>query len=241
MGAAERHPASGGPGRAPHAETCNPCCRPNTSGWRTCAGRLPPISTTPVQNGPTDDTPVAAAAPVPTGSTANRARHPHGSDGRAPGDANQAGGGKKRPPSRVCSLPPSLARMTLKPAAIAQLPAPAQPLAPPRPYYAPVMPAYSPRPRRGPRPQRADRQRQCPRRPFVGSALGMARSLLAAPVPVASAATLGYSAGPMNQPPDPHSDAPAALQRCARAPPAARPARGAHPACRERARHRARP
>ena len=56
-------------------------------------GRLPPISTTPVQNGPTDDTPVAAAVARPTGSTANRARHPHGSDGSA-GDANQAGGGK---------------------------------------------------------------------------------------------------------------------------------------------------
>jgi hypothetical protein len=29
--------------------------------------------------------------------------------------------------------------------------------------------------------------------PFVGSALGMARSMLAAPVPVASAASMGYA------------------------------------------------
>ena len=82
-----------------------------------------------------------------------------------------------------------------EPAAIAQLPAPATPpLA--RPYYAPVMPAYSPAPLVIHAPSVQTASVSAPSaQPFVGSALGMARSLLAAPVPVASAATLGSLSG----------------------------------------------
>ena len=56
------------------------------------------------------------------------------------------------------------------------------------------MPAYSPAPVVVHAPSVQTASVSAPS-PFVGSALGMARSLLAAPVPVASAATLGYSAG----------------------------------------------
>jgi hypothetical protein len=67
----------------------------------------------------------------------------------------------------------------------------------PRPLYAPVMPAYSPAPVvvHAPTLQVASAMAPAPAPPFVGSALGMARSYLAAPVPVASAATLGYASG----------------------------------------------
>jgi hypothetical protein len=67
----------------------------------------------------------------------------------------------------------------------------------PRPFYAPVMPAYSPTPAavHAPTVQIASAMAPAPATPFVGSALGMAHSYLAAPVPVASAAALGYASG----------------------------------------------
>jgi hypothetical protein len=58
-----------------------------------------------------------------------------------------------------------------------------------------MMPAYAPTPVviHAPTVQTASAMEQTQPAPFVGSALGMARSMLAAPVPVASAASMGYA------------------------------------------------
>ena len=95
---------------------------------------------------------------------------------------------------------------TSKPAAHAAPPRPAAPPrvlaayrpareAEPHPVFAPVLPAFAPVPVavHAPRVQTASAIAEPQPSPYVGSALGMARTMLAAPVPVASAAALGYS------------------------------------------------
>ncbi len=65
-----------------------------------------------------------------------------------------------------------------------------------RPLFAPVMPAYAPTPVviHAPTVQTASAVAAQPSN-FVGSALGMGRTVLAAPVPVGSAALSGYATG----------------------------------------------
>ncbi len=67
-----------------------------------------------------------------------------------------------------------------------------------RPRYAPVMPAYEPNPLavHSPTVQTASvtEPLAAPTAPYVGSALGMARTMLAPPVPMAPGAGYGYAA-----------------------------------------------
>ena len=160
--------------------------------------RLPAPSATPVNAPPMDDAPVASATPVaPIRSQGTVAMAQAASPVTAASPAT--------PSPTVAAAHPAASPVQLaaahpapKPAAprvlVAAKPKEPEPAAAPRPLYAPVMPAYAPTPVviHAPTVQTASAVEQQPA-PFVGSALGMARSLLAAPVPVASAATLGYA------------------------------------------------
>ena len=64
-----------------------------------------------------------------------------------------------------------------------------------RTLFAPVMPAYAPTPVVVHAPTVQTASALSSPAPFVGSALGMGRTPLAAPVPVTSAAMLGYASG----------------------------------------------
>jgi hypothetical protein len=152
--------------------------------------RLPAPSAAPVNAPPVDDAPVAsvqpvapiaARPPVVVAATVAPASAPVApvQTPAAPAPVQLAAA---RPKPHVMAKP----RETEP--AVAAIPAP-------RPYYAPMMPAYAPTPVviHAPTVQTASAMEQTQPAPFVGSALGMARSMLAAPVPVASAASMGYA------------------------------------------------
>ena len=157
--------------------------------------RLPAPSATPVNAAPIDVTPQAAVQPpAPTQMSAVQPV-PNLAD---PAPAQLPAPSKATPPLQLAAARP--AAKPVAPHQLAAKPREPEPTAlaaappPPRPYYAPVMPAYAPTPVviHAPTVQTASAVEQQPG-PFVGSALGMARSFLSAPVPVASAATMGYA------------------------------------------------
>ena len=148
-------------------------------------GRLPAPSDTQVNTAPVADVAPPAALPAgnvrgqvaPATPTPLAAAHP------APKPA--------APPVQLAALPapkPAAPRLFALAKPHDADPAPAKP-----PFYAPVMPAYAPTPVmiHAPMVQTASAVQQPSPAPYVGSALGMARSALAAPVPVAS--SMGYA------------------------------------------------
>ena len=177
--------------------------------------RLPAVSAAPVATAPVVDTPVAQVqlvAPIPARAPAMLAQATAIQAPVAPVAMLAAAPIAAPPPpapvaqqapARAVERPVQLAAARPKPAphVLAAKPREPEPMvaaAPaPRPYYAPVMPAYAPTPYaiHAPTLQTASAMVQPQPAPFVGSALGMARSMLAAPVPVASNASMGYSNG----------------------------------------------
>lgn len=165
--------------------------------------RLPPVSATPVNTAP-DDVPVAAAAPMPPPAPAARPTLlasaapeepvplPHHE--APPVKPLQPVGWALNPPPVAAAHPRAL---PVKPRERERDYAAARPEPEPRPFLAPVMPAYAPAPVviHAPTVQTAAAMAPPAPSPYVGSALGMARTPLAAPVPVANAASLGYASG----------------------------------------------
>jgi hypothetical protein len=84
-----------------------------------------------------------------------------------------------------------------EPAQVATAARPSYAPAPARQLFAPVMPAFAPTPVvvHAPTVQVASATSAPQPAPFVGSALGMTHSYLAAPVPMGSATALGYATG----------------------------------------------
>ncbi len=159
-------------------------------------GRMPAPSDTQVNAAPIADVPPpAAAAPAAAPAAVIRGQAPAGGQ---IGPVASARGAPKPTVLAAAASVPNAASPTPKPAlprVLAAARPPAAEAAPAaHPLYAPVMPAYAPTPVliHVPTVQAASAVQPMPA-PYVGSALGMARSLLAAPVPVASAASLGYA------------------------------------------------
>ena len=166
--------------------------------------RLPGVSTAPVEAAPVDDAPTTAILPVAPSASNLPAAIP------LPRGPAMALAVPAAPLATTIKLPPATPPLLMAAAHVAPKPhllftkpreaepAPVvatAPAAAPRPYYASVMPAYAPAPViHAPTVQVASAVAPTPPpAPYVGSALGMARTMLSAPVPVASAATLGYA------------------------------------------------
>ena len=162
------------------------------------ASRLPAPSSAQV-NQPAMEEPVASAQPAsalaqPLVASAKPPLNPASVPAPAPLAVAAADAPPKPAAVRPAAKPPAPPHVLVaakprepEPAASAQ--AQAQPPAQaPRPFFAPVMPAYSPAPVviHAPTVQTASAAESAP---FVGSALGMPRSYLAAPVPVSSGYT----------------------------------------------------
>jgi hypothetical protein len=153
--------------------------------------RLPAPSAAPVNTAPVVDAPVASVQPVAPIASRSPAMVAQAAVAQTTVDPAVVA------PAPAAPVPVQLATARPKPhvaakpretePALAAIPAP-------RPYYAPMMPAYAPTPVviHAPTVQTASAMAAQPA-PFVGSALGMARSMLAAPVPVATNATMGYA------------------------------------------------
>lgn len=144
-------------------------------------GRLPAPSDTQVNTAPVDEVPLPAAA-IPAAAVPGAARTPA-----------QPAVAAIHPAAKLAAAPaPKPASPRILAAAKPQQADPA-PLA--RSLYAPVMPAYAPAPVviHAATVQTASAVQPAQPAPYVGSALGMARSLLAAPVPVGSALPVGYA------------------------------------------------
>ena len=162
--------------------------------------RLPAPSAAPVDAPPVVDAPVASVQPAAPIAARPPVMVAQATLAPAPAAPVQTVAMAVPVPSPIHAAPVQLAVARPKPAP--HVPAKARETEPvlaatpaPRPYYAPVMPAYAPTQVviHAPTVQRASAIEQPEPAPFVGSALGMARSMLAAPVPVASAASMGYS------------------------------------------------
>ena len=151
--------------------------------------RLPPVSAAPAVP---EQPPVAAATPVQPARTqvAVAAPLPARPVPLAKPDATAPATQLAAIPSRPVPTRLQLAAAKPREAEPAPHPAPAER----RTLFAPVMPAYAPTPVvvHAPTVQTASALSPTP---FVGSALGMGQTTLAAPVPVGSAAILGYASG----------------------------------------------
>ncbi len=161
--------------------------------------RLPatPPAATATDNGPATPAPASMAAvavPAPAAVAQAAAVLPV-----PPAVAPVRPAGSVAAPVSVAAVHPAVPKPAALRAAAAKPrePEPAV-LATSRPVLAPVVSAYASAPPavsaavHAPTVQTASITSAS--RPFIGSALGMARTLLAAPVPVAAAATLGYAA-----------------------------------------------
>ena len=168
------------------------------------ASRLPGVSTAPVEAAPVEDTPITAIQPMPPfASNPPAAMTPP----RGPAMAQAVPAAPlattikplpATPPLLMAAahVAPKPHPLLAKPHEADAAPAAYTPVPAPRPYYAPVMPAYAPTPVviHAPTVQVASAVAPTPpSAPYVGWALGMARTMLSAPVPVASAAPMGYA------------------------------------------------
>ena len=168
--------------------------------------RLPAVSAVAAAPTAMDQPPVAAVTPVQPPRTQLAAAAPAAPVAAAPFPSRPAPAAAKpdaaapavqsvaaaAPATRAA--PSRLQLAVAKPHEAEPAPHPAQPEH--RTLFAPVMPAYAPTPVvvHAPTVQTASALSSQPA-PFVGSALGMGRTALAAPVPVGSAAMLGYASG----------------------------------------------
>ena len=164
--------------------------------------RLPPVSAAPPAPAAMDQPPVAAAIPAQPPRIQVAAAMPVTApmparpaiaakpDAAAPAIQASAIPGAPAPVAR--QAPSRLQLAAAKPREAEPAPRPAQPER--RTLFAPVMPAYAPTPVivHAPTVQTASAL-SSPSAPFVGSALGMGRTVLAAPVPVS--AMSGYASG----------------------------------------------
>lgn len=160
--------------------------------------RLPAVSVLPAV---VDPPPMAAVAPAQPVRTQLAAATPVAS-APAPAASRPAAAApaKPDPASQLAAVlaarptPLHLQLAAAKPREPEPVPRPAAPER--RTLFAPVMPAYAPTPVVVHAPTVQTASAVAPQSvPFVGSALGMGRTTLAAPVPVSSATMLGYASG----------------------------------------------
>ena len=166
--------------------------------------RLPPVSAVPATPPPTDQVPVAAVVPAqpPRAQLAAAAAAAAMPVAAAPASPRTVAAPPKpdavAPAVQLAAaprpVPPHLQLAAVKPREAEPA---AHPAAQPerRTLFAPVMPAYAPTPVVVHAPTVQTASALSSPAPFVGSALGMGRTPLAAPVPVTSAAMLGYASG----------------------------------------------